>query len=258
MKKYFYPFGSLIFLIFWVSGAIGQDEPHGQWSFAAFGGFDYSVSSSMHGDMAQYQAALENGTTAAQYPFGGNRFYSIGLEGQVAYRYAKSPISIYFGAYGSNFYAGYGGFRFSQTGRFAMSIVTATAGVEYTFGQVYQRWNFFGRFGLNSSAIAGNYRVGNGNRFTDTMVNSTDTRFGFEAEIGERYNFPRTPFGIEASINYANINLFGKSYTTPVLQQPFFRAAAGSINDGKNPNDPSDNARTIDYLSFRLGARIYF
>ncbi|MDP4237664.1 MAG: hypothetical protein Q8919_14570, partial [Bacteroidota bacterium] len=148
-------------------------------------------------------------------------------------------------------------FRFSQSARFTMSIGTATAGLEYTFGQLYQHWNFFGRFGLNSSIIVGNYRSGGANRFTDTTLLTNGLRFGFEAEIGERYNFSRSRFGVEASLNYSNINLIGKTYSVPVLQQGFSRIAVGSINDGKNPNDSADSPRVIDYLSFRVGARIY-
>jgi hypothetical protein len=78
-------------------------------------------------------------------------------------------------------------------------------------------------------------------------------------EIGERYHFPRLPFGIEASINYTNVNLFGKSYTAPIYTRgAVFSAPNNSINDGKNPNDPNDSSRIIDYLSLRLGARFYF
>lgn len=261
MKKYFCLFGSFFLLIFLVSPARCQEDiPHAQWSFAALGGINYSVASSMHGSIEDYRAAMQNGTTAFQYPFGSNHAHSIPVQAQIAYRYAKSPFSLYLTAAGSAFNAG-NGFRFSTSGRYTLSVGTGTIGIEYTFGQLYQHWNFFGRFGINSNIINGSYRSGGQNRFLDTMFNSSGQRYGCEVEIGERYNISRSPIGIEASLNYTNVNLIGKSYTTPVLSQGGLFGGgrnSGDINDGKNPNDASDNARVIDYLSFRLGARYYF
>jgi hypothetical protein len=261
MKRYFLLFGSLFFLDLLPLAAKGQIEevnaPHGEWSAALFSGFDYSLSSSMHGSIQNYQTAIRNSTTASQFPFGGTRPFGIGYEVQVAYRYARSPLSLYFTGDGSDYNAGYG-FRFSPGGRFTMTIISGTAGLEYTFGQLYQHWNFFGRFGINSNVISSSFRTGGQNRFSDTTVNGIGQRFGFELELGERYNFSRLPFGIEASINYTNVNLIGKTYTAPVIGQGFFSRGSGDINDGKNPNDPNDNSRIIDYLSFRLGVRYYF
>jgi hypothetical protein len=259
MKKYFWLFGSLFFVLFSDSRALGQDdEPVRKWSVAVFSGFDYSPTASMNGSIEDYQTAIRNGTTASQYPFGGYKAYSIGFEAQLAYRYPKSPLSLYFNGYGSSFNAGYG-FRFSPSGRYTLTVASGTAGIEYTFGQLYQHWNFFGRFGINSNIIASSFRMNGQNRFNDTTLNGIGQRFGFEIEVGERYNISRLPFGIEASINYSNVNLIGKSYTAPVFSQGLFgRGNAGDINDGKNPSDANDNARVIDYFSFRLGARYYF
>jgi hypothetical protein len=258
MKRYFLLFGSLNFLIFFISEVRGQiveeDIPHGEWSVAILSGFEYSPSSAMQGTIQDYQNALRTGTTATQFPFG-TRPYTVGFEAQVEYRYAKSPLSLYFTGYGSSYNAGYG-FRFSPGGRYTMTIASGTIGLEYTFGQIYQHWNFFGRFGLSSNIIASSYRTGGANRFSDTSINATGQRFGIEIEAGERYNFPRLPFGIEASINYANVNLIGKTYTKPLIFGNF--GGNQEINDGKNPSDASDNARVIDYFSLRLGARFYF
>ncbi len=258
MKRYFCLFGSFFLIIFLAFSAYAQDDaPHGQWSFAAFSGINISISSAMHGTIEDYHSAIENGTTATQYPFGGNHTHSIPVQGQIAYRYAKSPMSIYLAASASSFNTGFG-FRYSPSGRYTMTIGTTTAGLEYTLGQLYQHWNFFGRLGLNSSLIVGNYRIRNQDRFMDVALSNNGTRYGIEMEIGERYNISRSPIGIEASLNYTNVNLIGKSYTDPALNQGLFSRGSGDINDGKNPNDPNDNARVIDYLSLRVGARIYF
>lgn len=261
MKKYFCLFGSFFLLLFSESRIWAQDdEPIRKWSVALFSGFDYSPSASMNGSIEDYQSAIRNGTTASAFPFGGYKAYSAGFEFQIAYRYVKSPLSLYFNGYGSTFNAGYG-FRFSSNGRYTMNIASGTAGLEYTFGQLYQHWNFFGRFGINSNIITSSFRMGNGDRFSDTTISGVGQRFGIELEVGERYNIIRTNFGIEASLNYSNVNLFGKSYTAPVISQGLFfggRGNSGDINDGKNPSDANDNSRVIDYFSLRLGVRYYF
>ncbi len=259
MKRYFLLFGSA-FLLFFAGLVSAQEKPTGVWSVAISSGFNYSVSSSMHGDIGQYEEALKSVTTSAQYPFALNRSFGGGLGANAEYRFAKSPLSLYVGAYGSSFNAG-NGFRNSSGGRFTMTILSLAAGIEYTFGQTYQTWNFYGRIGIVPTTINTSNRTGNGNRFSfDSLrINATEARTGLEIEVGERYHFHRLPFGIEASVNYTNANLIGKSYSAPVYQTGFFgRGQNGSINDGKNPNDTSDNPRTIDYLSLRVGVRFYF
>jgi hypothetical protein len=257
MKRYFLLFGSLFFL-FLTNKSAAQELRPGGWSVAVMSGFNYSLSSSMHGDIAAYEGALSSGATPARYPFAANRSFGVGFGAQLSYRFFGSEWSLYGGGYGTSFNAG-NGFRNSTSGRFTMTIISTSAGIEYTLGQTYQIWNFYGRVGLAPSLIVSSNRSGNGNRFfyDSLRMNTVDSRFGMEVEIGERYHFPRLPFGIEASINYTNVNLFGKSYTAPTLSGALF-GVTGSINDGKNPTNPSDNPRTIDYFQFRLGARFYF
>ncbi|MFI5264621.1 MAG: hypothetical protein ACHQM6_08910 [Candidatus Kapaibacterium sp.] len=257
MKRYFLLFGSFFFLIFPGLGKAQELRPGG-WSIAVWSGGQYSLSSSMHGDIGQYEAALAGGKTSVQYPFGSNQAFSMAFGAQVEYRIEQSQISWYASGYGQSFNAGYG-FRGSTSGRFTMTILSTAAGIQYTLGQTYQTWNFYGRVGIVPSIISGSNRSGNGNRFfyDSLRVNSVDSRFGMEVEFGERFRIPRWPIGIEASINYTNVNLFGKSYTAPVSPGALFGVSA-SINDGKNPSDANDAARTIDFLSLRIGARIYF
>jgi hypothetical protein len=265
IKRYFLLFGSLIVLFFpQLCRAQENDEmpEKGIWSAGIFTTFQSSVSSSMHGDIAQYESSLAGSTTPAQYPFGGNKAYSIGFGLQVDYRFVRSPYSLYLGGYGLGFNAG-NGFRNAPGERFTMTILSANCGIEYTFGQTYQHWNFYGRFGLVPSIITSSNRLGGGRNtffFSDSLrSNTVDSRLGMEIELGERYHFSRMPFGIEASINYTNVNLIGKSYTKPNYSSgALFASPNNSINDGKNPNDPNDNARVIDYFQVRIGGRYYF
>jgi len=260
MKRYFLLFGSAFFLFFG-KGALAQDKPTGIWSMAITSGFNYSLSSSMHGDIGDYEAALASGATPAKYPFALNRSFGAGYGLSGEYRFARSPISLYATGYGNSYRAGYG-FRNSPGGSFTMTIVSLAAGIEYTTGQTYQTWNFYGRMGIVPSTITtSNRSTAGGNRFAVDSLrsNSIDARTGLEIEVGERYHIPRWPIGIDISINYTNVNLIEKSYTAPAYNTgALFSPVNNSINDGKNPNDAADNPRTIDYLSLRVGVRYYF
>jgi len=259
MKRYFLLFGSVFFLFF-PSKSKGQDvedDPMpGGWSLGVSTGFQYAVSSSMHGEITEYESALAAGATAAQYPFAGNRAYAIGFGAQIEKRIRRSPVSLYVNAYGMSLRAG-NGFRNAEGGRYTMTVLSTSGGIEYTFGQLYQSWNFYGRIGIVSSTIGISNR-GSSDRFSDSLrLSGSDSRIGIEIEVGERYHFPRSAIGIEASINYTNVNLFGKSYTDPANAGGLF-SRGSFINDGKNPDDANDTPRTIDFLSLRVGARIYF
>src|SRR5207244_1728421 len=95
--------------------------------------------------------------------------------------------------------------------------------------------------------------------YSDSLrFNAAEGRLGIELEVGERYHFTHSAFGIEASLNYTNVNFFGKSYAPPDFRGSIFNTATNSINDGKNPNDPNDSPRVIDYISIRIVVRYYF
>lgn len=255
MKKYFLPFGSFFFVLFWATEAYAQEESHGQWSFAAYSGLNYALSASMHGEIADYSDAVQNDRTSLEYPLAGASSLGIGFGAQFSYRYTKSSYGLYFGSYGLSYNAGRGG-RFSETGRFSMALFSAMAGIEYVSGQSYQHWNFVGRIAAGPTVIATSYRSA-GSGFTRFSDNSSALRLGIEIGIGERYHFSRSPIGIEASITYTNANLIGKSYVAPNAVGALF-AQNTTINDGKNPDDANDSARTIDFLTLRIGGRIYF
>jgi hypothetical protein len=263
MKRYFLLFGSLLLLVFFTRKVAAQtvegDVPQPRWSAAYFGSFQYTTSAAMQGQIADYETALAHGKAPAKYPFA-NQPYAGAVGFTTEHRFEKSPIGIYFSLSVLNFNEG-NGFRNSPEPRFSMSIFSTCLGIQYIFGQVYQTWNFYGRLGFVPSSISSTNRSTGTNRFftSDSLRNNTlDTRQGLEFEIGERYHFLGTSFGIEASLNYTNVNLFGKSYTKPVLGSGSLFNVNNSINDGKDPSDPNDNARVIDYFSVRIGARYYF
>src|ERR1043166_5170794 len=152
MKRYFLLFGSPVLVLFLPIALFAQDETTGGWSAGFFTSLHYAVSSSMHGSITDYEGSLAKGITPAQYPFDANRALSISFGVQIERRFEKSPLGYYFTTYGVGFRGG-SNYRFSSNGSFSMSILSIATGLEYTFGQIYQRWNFYGRAGLVPSVI---------------------------------------------------------------------------------------------------------
>lgn len=74
-------------------------------------------------------------------------------------------------------------------------------------------------------------------------------RFGVGVGSGCQVDFPSWPFAVEVEAKYRLANLLGKQYHTPV----FVSHSARHLNDGKDPNDPTDGTRSINYISVYAG-----
>src|SRR5437667_4951105 len=105
MKRYFLLFGSLV-LLFFRGNAFAQEEQEEEpvktagWSVAIFTSGAYSVSSSMHGSITDYEGALASGATPSRYPFDSYRAYAASFGIGFDYRFVKSSFGLYFGGYG--------------------------------------------------------------------------------------------------------------------------------------------------------------
>ncbi|MEI8135319.1 MAG: hypothetical protein WCH46_09670 [bacterium] len=259
MKRYFCLFGSLIlvFLVGTLEAQLPDETPRGSWSASMGAGLDQALTNSMTGSIENYQAQLQSGKTTTAYPFSGVSASTVSVEAEVEYRSLKSPISLFSTLQLRNFSAG-NNFRFSNPPSYSMSIASLTGGAQYVFGQIYQRWNFLLNFGLTINSITTSYRSGEFRSGFDSTINAVGSRIGFEFGIGERYHFRRSPFGIDAILTYSMLNLFGKTYETPILEVGRRNGTTQNINDAKNPADATDNSRAINLLRFRTGVRYYF
>jgi len=227
-------------------------------------GGDIPASSSMRGTLYGFEQDFANGYNNHQYPFGDGRSFAANFGGHLAYRFRseKSPgeytyshWSAFIGVQGTFFSVSDPAvFSNSDNNSFSILIATWTLGAEYTLGDPSDLFNAFGRVGLDANLISGSILY---NYYFSTAI--TDAfRFGYEAEIGGRYNIPATPLAIEASVDYTDANLLGKNYVAPATLNNSNILRERALNDGANPNDPSDQSRTINDLSFRLGGRIWF
>jgi len=230
-----------------------QPKLPGQWSLAFDFGYSLPASSGMNGSSSEFQQEVQRNYNNKSYPFGDKRAISTITAAMVSYRFPSTAWSIYGAEYGfvstvDNGFAKYG--FLSENAE--LDNVATVLGAEYTFGEPSERLNAFGRFGIGFSLFSGNVN------YSNSHVDLAATfRGGVDLGIGGRWNWSFAPLAIEASVSYYNANLVGKSYQAPDATPPS-QILERALNDGKNPNDPNDVSRTIAYLSFRLGGRVWF
>lgn len=243
----------VIFMAFVCNNGYSQMRMPGQWSLMIEGNvnMNHGLSYAMRGTNDEFLADIANDYLNYRYPFADRNAFSSYIGAQLAYRFPESDWSVYSDVSMTLFYTwDYIGFLNHVDA--GMPIFSFTPGVEYTVGDPLELWNFFARAGISSNLIFGwvDY-VGN-----EVYVNP-GIRFGLDLAAGGRLNIPHTPLALETSINYSNINIIGKNFVMPDVQ-PNDEIIERHLNDAKNPNDPRDDDKTIDYLGFRIGLRLWF
>ncbi|TAL67029.1 MAG: hypothetical protein EPN82_15770 [Bacteroidetes bacterium] len=230
-----------------------QTKLPGQWSLMFNGNYftNFGISEAMRGKGEEFYNDLSVDYNNSKFPFGESGTKSFNFGGQLSYRFSESNFSPYLSLNLFFFYLNSDASYLSIPAHASMTLFVWSLGCEYTLGLPSDLLNFIGRLGINTSTVAGHIDY-----FMETDVIPTQ-RLGFETEIGSRLNIPGTPLAVELLTNYSNINLIGKSYTKPATL-PRLYLPERELNDGKNPDDPNDKDRTIDFLSIRLGLRIWF
>jgi hypothetical protein len=250
MRKYFL---LLLFTCFSTSAVFAQPKLPGQWSVIVDGGLSLPASSSMNGTAAEFQSDLQKDYNSKRYPFGDERALSMNWGAALSYRFPTSSWSI-IGV--QHIYVSYvdNGFAYNSTFAQNASLVdyVSSLGAEYTIGESSETFNAFGRLGLALSFFSGEVN------YFDYRTSLTPTfRGGVDIGVGGRWNMSFAPLALELSASYLNANLIGKSYETPATKPPT-TLRERALNDGVNTNDPTDESRTIAYLSFGIGLRVWF
>ena len=135
----------------------------------------------------------------------------------------------------------------------SLSIVTAGIGAEYTLLPT-PIVNPYVSGNLTMNFISGNAKYDN-NIIPASKLNSSD-RIGMALGIGTLTEFPAFPvsFDLEAKYNFAN--LIGKTFDNMGYSFSGFggipQTATYNLNDAKNPSDPKDHNRSINYLTVVL------
>jgi|GEM_PF-4173855 len=236
----------------------------GAWSFFLNISSGYPISPSMraNGEEMALDILGDTAYTTMRYPFGDPSTTGYGWGGDLAYRFPGSAISAMAGLGLTTFIAHDAG---GQQAR--MSIRTFSLAGEYALGGTADRWNTFVRAGVNLSLIGGDIRYVDTIRLDAPLSLRipvdirtevpTATRLGIQAEFGGRINLSGWPLSVEASAIYTNANLIGRSYT-PARRGGNVGLAERGLNDGADPDNPSDQSRTIDFLALRGGIRLWF
>lgn len=242
----------VIFFFFTVS-LFAQPKLPGQWSLEFDLGYTFPTSASMKGTLNNFQSDVQKNYNNTSFPFGDSRAFTSTGGAALSYRFPFSAWSLYGAEYGFVSYVDNGFAKNTFLSENAeLDNVATVLGAEYAIGSPSERLNAFARLGLALSYFSGNVN------FSGNHVELSPTfRGGIDLGIGGRWNWSFVPLALEVSISYLNANLVGKSYQTPDAIPPH-QLLQRSLNDNKNPNNPYDVSRSIAYLSFRLGVRIWF
>jgi hypothetical protein len=133
----------------------------------------------------------------------------------------------------------------------ALSIISAGVGLEYTLLPTPIIKPYIG-----ANAVV-NFISGSGswenNIIPESKLNST-SRYGLDLGVGTLLETPILPFSLDLEAQYHLANLLGKTYSNalpgnignPLIFEP-------NLDDAKNPYDPKDHDRSINYFTVTLG-----
>jgi len=135
----------------------------------------------------------------------------------------------------------------------SLSLLSVGVGIEYTFLPTPIIKPYIGA-NVVMNFISGNEKYDN-NIIPEAKLNST-SRLGLDLGVGTLIDIPVLPFSLDVEAKYRFANLSGKKfvdyYGIPgfggISQTPTY-----NLNDAKNPNDPKDHDRSINYFTITLG-----
>jgi hypothetical protein len=135
----------------------------------------------------------------------------------------------------------------------SLSILSVGVGIEYTIIPTPIVKPYIGANAV-MNFISGKENYDN-NIIPESKLNST-SRFGLDLGVGTLIDIPILPFSLDVEAKYRFANLSGKKfvdyYGIPgfggISQTPTY-----NLNDAKNPNDPKDHDRSINYFTITLG-----
>ena len=229
-----------------------QERAGGKWSAMGFADFGAAASPSMRGSASDFANQIAASYTNATYPFAGQTFVNIPAGLQIAYGLPASNAGVFLAYHWTVFTADNIQSSNPNVTKEELDITSLTAGAEYSLLHRGAPWNAFIRAGIAMNWVSGYFEYG----LTKTNIPS-EIRFGFESEIGLRWNIPGTPIGIELSGAYLNANVINKSYTPPSAQ-PTALLGQRALNDAADLSNGQNHSRVIDCVSARCGLRYWF
>jgi hypothetical protein len=135
-----------------------------------------------------------------------------------------------------------------------LSIVGVGIGIEYSI----LPFSIFKPY-IGASAVM-NFISGksdyDNNIYPHNKLNST-SRLGLDLGVGTLIDIPLFPFSLDLEAKYRLANLTGKKFDSMGYSYNGFggipQTTSYNLNDAKNPNDPNDHDRSINYFTITLG-----
>ncbi len=225
---------------------LSQQQNETRWSVSLQGGFAMGASASMRESYTQFQSDVEKDYNNSGYPFGGPNGSGGSWDLSAEYDFLTSPFGIYAAVRTTLFST-----SDASNNTADLSAGTLSLGAQYSH-PFWRAFDFVVQGGINGSLLGGQV-VYEGWK---TKITSPNYRFGLEAGLGIDW-YPRNDFFMRPFADYADLNLIGKSYTSPGTSPPYLLATR-ALNDGANPANPNDHARTIDYLLIGVALGVRF
>lgn len=244
---------SLFFFLLTASNAKINKLP-GQWSISASSSFGatYGVSHSTQGTLSSMESDYLKYNDFTQFPFSDVQNKAFNSTFMIAYNFPESPWSLFLAADNTMFTVDnelrtiFGSNMMDKWAK--LHVTSFLPGVEYAIGKYEDMFNVFGRVGVGLNLISGNVRYGKD--YADLM---TCFRVGVFSEFGIRYNFKFMPVSLELSCSYTNANLFGKT------RNEFIQTISEiNFNDASDPHNSAIPNKTLDFVSVKLGTKIWF
>ena len=135
----------------------------------------------------------------------------------------------------------------------SLSIISAGVGIEYTFLPTPIIKPYIAASAA-MNFISGKSSYEN-NIIPESNLNST-SRLGLDLGVGTLIEIPALPFSLDVSAKYRLANVSGIKFDGSNGLNGFGgipQTTSYNLNDEKNPNDPNDHARSINYLTITLG-----
>lgn len=220
------------------------------WSVRLSGGLNIAASESMKGTVDGVVNDAADDYIVTQYPFD-DPTSALGFGLDLGYR-LSDRVGLYFGA-SADFWSNEVDVAYNATAD--LTRIGGEVGLSAVIWPITNGLDLVGRAGLQVNVYSGEIVVSYGSFFTYTTTVNPALRLGANLQSGLAYTFPGSPLTIDIMGGYANGNLVGKSFTKPSAT-PNADLNEIELNDGANPDDPSDEPRVISLWSARLGVAL--
>ncbi|MBS1560263.1 MAG: hypothetical protein JSS89_01525 [Bacteroidetes bacterium] len=217
-----------------------------RWTLYGGAGTNFAASESMKGSPSQVIMDASDDYIVRTYPFG-DPTLALGFDLRLQ-RSVTERLSWFVGASADLWRSEGATFGFTTKG--SLNRYGGEVGGQIVIVPITSWLNVVGDVAAQVNVYSGELSVTYPIGTFITTVNPA-VRIGARAQAGLTARIPSSPLSISMLGGYQNGNLIGKSFTKPAVQ-PNADLNEVELNDGKNPEDPSDSPRVISAWTWRV------